>query len=212
VDTARFFELLDAVAAPADAEYLYDEGEPLGALRRGNLRRYLDLIADGGADTILVGEAPGYRGMTVTGIPFTSVRQLDARPGLITGSADGDGFERPITPAAPWEASSAVVWRALADWRRPLPLLWSIYPHHPFVAGDPLGNRAPRPAEVRDGTPLVLELIEAFGVERVVAVGRKAEGSLAANGVDAHAIRHPAQGGAATFTRQLAEIDAARRG
>ncbi len=53
---------------------------------------------------------------------------------------------------------------------------------------------------MRDGTPVALELLAAFGIRRVVAVGRKAEAALAAAGVDAVPVRHPAQGGAARFT------------
>ncbi|MEK6344378.1 MAG: hypothetical protein V4737_11145, partial [Curtobacterium sp.] len=38
---------------------------------------------------------------------------------------------------------------------------------------------------------------------RVVAVGRKAQGALALAGIDAVAVRHPAQGGAAQFTAEM---------
>jgi len=38
---------------------------------------------------------------------------------------------------------------------------------------------------------------------RLVAVGRKAQGALAENGIEALAVRHPAQGGAALFTAQV---------
>ena len=61
-------------------------------LRRERLRAYLVSRAD--ASTILVGEAAGYRGARVSGIPFTSERQL-------TGSG-------------PAEASATIVHRVLA--------------------------------------------------------------------------------------------------
>lgn len=202
-DLSRFFELLDAVPAADDAETLYSTSRAGGDLRRRNLVRYLGLVGTERPEMILVGEAPGWRGATNTGISFMSVRELDARPGLITQSPDGDGFESPVAPTAPWEASSRVVWAALEGWRGPLPLFWPIFPHHPFVPGQPLTNRTPRPAEIRDGTPVALELARTFGVRRIVAVGRKAQGALAANGVEAEAVRHPAQGGAALFTQQL---------
>lgn len=202
----RFFALLDEVAAPPDAEFLYDEGTPDGALRRRNLRRYLETLRAAGSRLLLVGEAPGWRGATITGVPFVSVRELTARPGVLTGAPDGDGFEVPADPAAPWEASSRVVWKTLAGWTGPLPVSWPVYPHHPFVAGDRHTNRTPRPQEVRDGTPLVLELLEVFPEARVVAVGRKAQGALAASGIEAVAVRHPAQGGATLFERQVREL------
>lgn len=202
----RFWKLLDAVPVPGDAERLYDEATEAGARRRRNLTRYLRLARGGGEDRILVGEAPGWRGMTVTGVPFYSVREAETRPGLLSGSPDGDGMELPPDPAALWEASARDVWQVLARRRGPLPLSWPIYPHHPHEPGRPHTNRTPRAAEVRAGTEVTLALIEAFGGPDLIAVGRKAQGALAAAGLDAPVVRHPAQGGARLFADQLAAL------
>lgn len=205
----EFLALLDRLDTPADAEFLYDESTAAGALRRHNLAHYLSLMRDLRPTVMLVAEAPGYRGATITGVPFMSARELSAAPGLITGNRTGDGFRRPPDPIVGWEASSAAVWRALAVWHGPLPLLWGIYPNHPFESARPRTNRAPRPAEVRAGAPIALELARAFGITTLAAVGRKAQGALAANGVRAQALRHPAQGGALIFAAQLAELNSA---
>jgi len=209
--TERFFELLAEVPVPGDAEYLYGPDD-LGRLRERNLRRYLDAVGE--PRVLLLAEAPGWRGMTVTGVPFVSVREVTAaREATVpTRAALLSGLELPQEPAAMWEASSAVVWSTLAGWRGPLPLSWPIYPHHPFVAGDPRTNRTPRPAEVRAGTPVALELARSFGIETIVAVGRKAQGALAAEGVAAPAVRHPAQGGARLFAEQLIALNQAAAG
>ena len=198
-----FWAALDAVPVADDAEALYDVSTAEGRLRRTNLERYLDRVGTG-ADTVLVAEAPGWRGMTNTGVPFTSMREL------------GPEYLVPPEPTAPWEASSRVVQAALAEWHGTLPLTWAIFPHHPFAAPDRLTNRTPRPAEVRDGAPVALALLEALrasgstGEVRVVAVGRKAQGALALAGIDAVAVRHPAQGGAKQFTGQVLALN--RRG
>jgi hypothetical protein len=210
-DLDRFLRLLRAVPVPDDAEFLYDDATPAGALRLANLERYLALLAEQGARTILVAEAPGWRGATITGIPFVSIRELTARPGLVTGDPEGDRFLVPADPPAVWEASAAFVWRALADWPRPLPVAWPVYPHHPFRPGDRRTNRTPRPAEVRAGAPVALELIAALGIRDVVAIGRKAQGALSLAGVNAHAVRHPAQGGAAEFAAGMAAVATGRR-
>lgn len=194
-----FWHALDAVPVAEDAEALYDVRTAEGRLRRTNLERYLDATVPH-ADTLLVAEAPGWRGMTNTGVPFTSMRELDASP---------VSYLAPPEPTAPWEASSRVVQAALADWHGPLPVAWAIFPHHPFAAPDRLTNRTPRPAEVRDGAPVALALLEAMGAPRVVAVGRKAQGALALAGIDAIAVRHPAQGGARQFTQELAALNRA---
>lgn len=193
-DLDDFWGALDAVPVADDAEALYDVSTASGRLRRANLSRYLSDLGTG-ADTLLVAEAPGWRGMTNTGVPFTSVREL------------GPSYLMPPEPTAPWEASSRVVHAALTGWNGPLPVAWAIFPHHPFVAPDRLTNRTPRPAEVRDGAPVALALIEALGASRVIAVGRKAQGALALAGIEAIAVRNPAQGGATQFTEQLAALN-----
>ncbi|ROS46034.1 uracil-DNA glycosylase [Curtobacterium sp. PhB78] len=201
-DATVFWAALDAVPVEADAEALYDLGSAEGRLRRSNLQRYLEQFGPA-ADTLLVAEAPGWRGMTNTGIPFTSMRELGT-------DRFGDDYLVPPEPTAPWEASSRVVQAALSDWAGPLPVAWAIFPHHPFVAPDRLTNRTPRPAEVRSGAPVALALLDALGgVDRVrvVAVGRKAQGALALAGIEAIAVRHPAQGGAKQFTEQLRALD-----
>ncbi|NQW88735.1 uracil-DNA glycosylase [Curtobacterium sp. VKM Ac-2861] len=201
-DASGFWAALDAVPVEADAEALYDLGSAEGRLRRSNLQRYLEQFGPA-ADTLLVAEAPGWRGMTNTGIPFASLRELET-------DRFSDDYLVPPEPTAPWEASSRVVQAALSDWAGPLPVAWAIFPHHPFVAPERLTNRTPRPAEVRSGAPVALALLEALGgVDRVrvVAVGRKAQGALALAGIEAIAVRHPAQGGAKQFTEQLRALD-----
>ncbi|WP_042726544.1 hypothetical protein, partial [Curtobacterium sp. B8] len=142
----RFWAALDAVPVASDAEALYDERTVAGRLRRANLATYLDSVGRS-ASMLLVAEAPGWRGMTNTGVPFTSVREL------------GPEYLVPPEPTAPWEASSRVVRAVLAEWSGPLPLAWAVFPHHPFAAPDRLTNRTPRPAEVRAGAPVALSLL-----------------------------------------------------
>ena len=76
----------------------------------GRLRSYLEDRAN--AKVVLVGEAAGYRGARVSGIPFTSERQL-------TGSG-------------PAEATATVVHRVLAELGvEDEVLLWNVVPTHP---------------------------------------------------------------------------------
>ncbi|MFE5140662.1 uracil-DNA glycosylase [Streptomyces fagopyri] len=202
-----FWELLHALPGTDDATFLYGQDAD-GRLRERNLRRYLELMDRARPRMLLIGEAPGYRGHAITGIPFMSVAQLRARPGLITGGPDGDGFEVPVNPAALSEASSTVVWRTVAALRGPLPMFWPVYPNHPHEPGRLDTNRPPRAAEIAEGTPVALALASAFRIKTVVAVGREAQDALARNGVTAIPVRHPAQGGARFFATQLARLDA----
>ncbi|HYI33349.1 MAG TPA: uracil-DNA glycosylase [Glaciibacter sp.] len=197
---------LDNLHCPSDAEFLYDPLTEVGRIRRGNLQRYLSLVAAGPPPFMLLGEAPGYRGSTVTGVPLMSAREVAARPGLLTGNPAGDGFLVPPTTTPGWESTSGAVWRALAERRGPAPLMWSTYPHHPFLKDDPATNRRPRPEESRAGIRIALLLADLFSIDSFVAMGRVAERALAGHNRTARAVRHPAQGGARIFADQMREI------
>jgi hypothetical protein len=144
------------------------------ALRRRRLTAYLETRA--GASILLVGEAAGYRGARVSGIPFTSERQLSA--------------------AGPAEASATIVHRVLAELGiEQAVLLWNVVPTHPHQPGDSRTNRLPTRAEIDASLPFLATL--AHG-RRVIAVGRVAERVLGAPYV-----RHPSHGGAAGFRAGL---------
>jgi len=151
----------------------YAEG-PRAALLRERLAAYLDERVD--ARILLVGEAAGYRGARVSGIAFTSERQL-------TG-------DRPAEPTA------TIVHRALEELGLEQDvLLWNVVPTHP---GSPTSNRRPTAAEVDAGTPFVRLLAPN---RTVVPVGRVAERALGVTG-----IRHPSHGGARAFRAGLVEF------
>ena len=114
-------------------------------LRRRRLRAYLERHA--AASLLLVGEAPGYRGARVSGVPFTSERQL--------------------TGGGPAEATATIVQRALAEVDLDV-LCWNVVPTHPGTARS---NRRPTHAEVEASQPFLAEL--AAG-RRILAVGRLA--------------------------------------
>jgi uracil-DNA glycosylase len=135
------------------------------------LVQYLDRHSD--APLLLVGEAAGYRGARVSGIPFTSERQL--------------------TGVGPSEATATIVHRALAVLGiEDDVLLWNVVPTHP---GTPTSNRTPTRAEVEAGLPFTRELARG---RRMLAVGRIAQAALGAPYV-----RHPSHGGADAFREAL---------
>jgi uracil-DNA glycosylase len=143
VNAERFVARLAAAEIGATFNF-YREGA--GAeIRCERLRTYLEDRAD--ARLILVGEAAGYRGARVSGLPFTSERQL-------TGSG-------------PAEATATIVQRVLAELEVDL-LLWNVVPTHP---GTETSNRRPTVGEVAASRPFLDELTRN---RRVLAVGRMA--------------------------------------
>jgi uracil-DNA glycosylase family 4 len=140
-------------------------------LRRDRLRSYLE--ARRATEMVLVGEAAGYRGARVSGIPFTSERQLT-------------GF-------GPAEATATIVHRVVARLGvEDDVLLWNVVPTHP---GSESSNRRPTRAEVEAAAPFLDELTRG---RVAIAVGR-----LAAAALDAPYVRHPSHGGAAAFEQGL---------
>ena len=122
---------------------------------------------------VLVGEAAGYRGARVSGIPFTSERQL-------TGSG-------------PAEATATIVHRVLAELGvEDEVLLWNVVPTHP---GSETSNRRPTRDEVEAASPFLDEVARG---RVAIAVGR-----LAASVLEAPYVRHPSHGGAAEFEAGL---------
>jgi uracil-DNA glycosylase family 4 len=151
----------------------YAEG-PRAPLLRERLASYLESRA--GAPILLVGEAPGYRGARVSGIPFTSERQLT-------------GF-------GPAEATATIVHRVLREVGiEDDVLLWNVVPTHPGTA---TSNRPPTRGEVDAGLPFVDELAQD---RRVIAVGRIAHAALGGEYV-----RHPSRGGAHLFRNRLRDV------
>jgi uracil-DNA glycosylase family 4 len=158
--------------------------------RRERLRRYLH--ARWSAPVVLVGEAAGYQGARLSGIPFTSEHQLL-----------GHGQKEP---------AATVVHRVLgalgveAD-----VVLWNAVPFHPH-RGQPQSNRPPTTTEVL-GCRAFLEAV--CRGRRVIAVGRVAAAAIrqANPGIqDAPYLRHPSHGGARQFADGLERLLAVEPG
>lgn len=65
-------ERLAAVETGPAATNFFNRAVPENALRRHNLEIYLQEMLDRRPKVLLVGEAPGFRGMRITGVPFTN--------------------------------------------------------------------------------------------------------------------------------------------
>ena len=146
-------------------------------LRRERLAAYLESRRH--ARVALVGEAAGYRGARISGLPFTSERQL--------------------TGQGPAEASATIVHRVLAELGIENDvLLWNVVPTHPHRPHRPYTNRRPTRDEVESSA----RFLEGVAPGRlVIAVGRLAE-----QATGAPYVRHPSHGGAGAFRAGLARL------
>jgi uracil-DNA glycosylase len=144
---------------------------------RARLHAYLDERRS--ARILLVGEAAGYRGARVSGLPFTSERQLTGR--------------------GPGEATATIVQRVLSELgaQRDV-VLWNLVPTHPHLPGRPHSNRRPTRDEVEAAQPFLQRL--SYG-RRTVPIGRLAQAELGGPYV-----RHPSHGGAKEFRKALLQL------
>jgi hypothetical protein len=143
VQPKRFVDRLAAARIGATYNFYRDGAD--ADVRRRRLRDYLERHAS--TPLLLVGEAAGFRGTRVSGLPFTSERQL-------TGSG-------------PAEPTATIVRRTLVELELEA-LCWNVVPTHPGTA---TSNRRPTRDEVADALPFLEELARG---RRVIAVGRLA--------------------------------------
>lgn len=169
-----------------------------------NLFHYLDAISgQKGRRILIVGEALGYRGGRLTGIPFSSERLLREAP---------HPFLRRLAPQLSLtsntaEATASIVWEGLSR-RRDIPLFWNAYPFHPHRAHEPDSNRAPNAAEVAEGQPFLQLLAEDYQPALIAGLGRKGT-EAALRAFPEHrvvALRHPSYGGKQEFLAGLKRL------
>ncbi|TPV48159.1 hypothetical protein FJ661_19025 [Pseudarthrobacter phenanthrenivorans] len=201
-----FVERLAAVPTVPGRNNFLDHTVPDNALRRHNLELYLHEMLDRAPKVLLLGEAPGFRGMRITGVPFTN-RTMFQGPANSFGLFDhGKGYSLPADAAGvAAEPTATVMWDVLAELQF-LPLLWSACPWHTHIPGKPQSNRTPTAADARLGSPFWQSLAELFHIDTVVAVGNVAHRSLVHSGLDVPKVRHPAHGGRSGFKNGLAEL------
>lgn len=210
--SAFMAQLATAVSTPTCTNP-YEWKRPFSPERRHNLSLYLHWMVQQKPQHLLIGEAPGYRGCRLTGIPFVSPAVLAER--LISShqlsiiSQLSPEINHTFQAVAEWphvqrEASATIVWRTIGQWQ-PLPLLWNIFPFHPHKAGTLQSNRTPTKQEIEAGRPFLQSLLTLFPQITLIAVGKKAAAALTRWEFEHTAVRHPAHGGAKQFQAALTD-------
>lgn len=153
---------------------------------------------------LAVGEAPGWQGCRASGIPFTSEKLL--LNGAIPRIAPMHGkriTDRELPLAEP---SATILWTTLYELGiAEETVLWNAFPFHPFD-GEPWSNRTPTDSELELGRPYLEAMLALYPDARVIAVGKKAAGSLKKLGIQSFAeVRHPSNGGKPQFVAGLSQ-------
>lgn len=155
---------------------------------KNHLLQYLQYLERRGMDVMLVGEAPGYLGCALTGIPFTDEVQLKNPENFYALGT----WERSDDIGNTSERSASAVWMALREYHI-IPLMWNAFPFHPYQEGKKASNRPPTQRELQEGQQYLEALQSIFAIDdsQVFALGKKAMKVLGFTS-DSHYIRHPA--------------------
>lgn len=172
-----------------------------------NLSRFLEIDRGHGPRLLFVGEAPGYRGAVLSGVPFASISTLTHPwndPWGVFGPQSG--FRAPVRCQITNEATATVFWKTLATHLSPLPLpfTWNAVPFHPRGEGG--RNGAPRRPQLAIGRLWLLDFLELTRPDCIIAVGRQAERSLRGMNIEFVQVRHPSHGGKKDFAAGIARI------
>ncbi|MDE2732631.1 MAG: uracil-DNA glycosylase [Bacteroidota bacterium] len=166
--------------------------------RRANLRAYLGCF-ESMPDVFVLAEAPGPWGCRFSGVPVTSEAQL------IETEFPVDGHPTSLKPKPLGEYTARIYWRVMGE-AFPNFLTWNAVPLHPHRIGEPMSIRTPRSTEVKSFLPLLKDMLHIAAPKIVLAMGRTAERALSWAGWSSIYVRHPSQGGARIFERQVRPI------
>lgn len=203
-----FIEELAQIESSTILTNIYAGSSLQNEVCRHNLSVYLHYMMDNNSHVILVGEAPGYKGCRLSGIPFTceDMFMQDWIPNLMGANLgyktySGDKLER--------ELSASIVWPKLKEWHKEygtIPLLWNICPFHPHKEGNDKSNRTPCAQEIRLGKEFLVKLLDLFDIEHIGSIGRKAEKTIRGMKHETFYLRHPAHNGSVVFQKHIEEF------
>ena len=187
------------------------------SIRRQQLEAYLSERLES-AKYLFIAEALGYQGGHFTGIAMTSERILLGHHHPVHGIPAAGTFssiprqrtsKKKVNPKGMTEPTATIMWKALYNLGiDPYEVvLWNALAWHPYDPGDGmLSNRTPTDAELELGFPSLRAFLQIFPERQIVAVGKKCEQVLDEFGTSYVPVRHPANGGAPKFRRQLKEL------
>jgi len=165
-----------------------------------NLRIFLEYLTNHSNAVMLIGEAPGYRGCRLTGIPLTS-------GDVIVNSshrAFGTIGHKLLIPCVVKENTATILWEVLT-YTQSLPILWNAFPFHPHMPNNPNTNRKPTKEELQEGKHYIQMMYKIFKPRKLIALGRIAELVLKEIFPNHNIIyiRHPSYGGKIPFVTGL---------
>lgn len=182
----------------------YSSNWAYNEITSNNLSIYMKNIAVIKPEILLVGEAPGYKGCKLTGIPFTSEKLLRQQTkNSIIGI--NKGYKVNNEAELQSEISASIIWGAFENYNF-YPLLWNAFPFHPHKIGNENSNRKPIDEEVKIGVKYINKLVELYDIKIIYAIGNVAQKTLLKMGRNVDKIRHPSMGGKKDFLQGINKL------
>lgn len=198
----QFMDKLSEIKSDERIFNQYRESE----IAKTNLTNYFNLMELNQPKILLIGEAPGYKGCRISGIPFTS-GQIIANSPIFMKYRQSFHF----TSIEDEKENSANAFYELFEQHPELfnsLIMWNSYPFHPHKENLHETNRAPTTKELKIGAEFIKLIIDIFNINEIVPVGKKAEKvcKYLKDVVIHPAIRHPSFGGKPEFLRGMQEL------
>ncbi|WP_233080148.1 uracil-DNA glycosylase [Rheinheimera soli] len=178
----------------------YDEVDA-AVIRRNNLREFIRVSALLGIETMWMGRDLGYRGGRRTGLALTDERHLTSFCEVYPGSV----IKKSTTGPSIKERTADEIWSLLPKLNLP-PLLWNVFPFHPYEAGNQFSNRKFTAKELSVAEEINAILIKGLGIKRIIAIGNDAAVYASRFGISVEKVRHPSYGGVNEFRSGIKEL------
>ncbi len=169
-----------------------------------NLKHYLEYLYDNKYnEVLLIGEALGFSGGRLTGLPFSS--------GELIMHSDYEIFKdlrsKMEIEVVEGERTASMIWETLSQYNT-VPIFWNAFPFHPYQKRKPKSNRAPTQKELQEGRFYIEELVKIFEPKMIASIGRKGQSALQQIYPDREVtyIRHPSYGGKRDFIEGIEKL------
>lgn len=178
---------------------------PYNTLQYLNLYQYLKNHLTSHAEILCIGEASGYKGCRMSGIPFTSGYIL-ANSSIYTQIRNKFQYDSIQNIK---ENSAKTVYEFFE--KNPLSydkmVLWNIFPFHPHKINEAFTNRTPSKKEIAEGVDYVIDMLNLFQIKVIYCIGNSSFDALSSNEIFKNKLiiklRHPSYGGKTIFLQQL---------
>lgn len=197
-------QLLAALSKRKSTDTVFNQYQDEGP--RNNLKLYFKYLLRNKCDILLIGEAPGYKGCRLTGIPFTSETVIKKAQHKMFREL-GSGIKLCSRNKAFSENTATIFWDFFGTDKQ-IPILWNAFPFHPHKEGKPESNRRPNSSEIEEGREYLKMVYNLFQPKKLCSIGCVGEhilNNLFPNEKIIY-IRHPSFGGKKEFEKGIRAV------